>query len=70
MDRKRYDVMPDGNSWMIKLDGRTVGAFDNKDDAIEFAAKEASQNEPSQVMVRRRDGTFQEERTYGDDPAS
>jgi hypothetical protein len=36
--------------------------------AIRHAAEVARKAKPSQLIIRRRDGTIQDERTYGADP--
>jgi uncharacterized protein DUF2188 len=48
--------------------GRELSKRENQGDAVEAAVRAAHANEPSQVKVQKHDGTWTEERTYGDDP--
>ncbi len=68
--RKIYDVSPDKGKWKVKARAakRAVGTFDTKQDAVGKATKVARNQSPSQVVIKKKDGTFQEERTYGEDP--
>jgi hypothetical protein len=70
--RKRYDVVPDGDNWKVQSEGRTVRRFGNMEPAVQDAAARGraaeERGEKAQVVIRRKDGTIQDERTYGDDP--
>jgi hypothetical protein len=69
VSRKRYDVVPRGDGSVVETAGTTVRRFDTKDPAVEEAVKRAKGHEgDAQVMIHRRDGTIQDERTYGHDP--
>jgi hypothetical protein len=70
MPRKRIWVSPDESKWKVKTEGakRASNIFDNKDDAVKRAIELAKGGKPSQVVIQKRDGKIQEERTYGDDP--
>lgn len=70
MARNIYDVSPSGDKWTVKKRGATfvLGTFDRKADAIEYGKKVAKANQPSQLVIRKADGTFETEYTYGDDP--
>ena len=68
MARKRYDVSPDGDDWKVTTDGTTVKKFDTKQPAIDEAVRRAKPKGPSQVVIHRKDGTIQDERTYEGDP--
>jgi hypothetical protein len=39
-----------------------------KDDAITAGVKVAKANQPSSLKICRKDGTIEDERTYGNDP--
>ncbi len=70
-NRKTYHVTPciEGG-WEVKAQGhpKAVSAHTTKDEAVAKAKGLAKDEEPSQVIVHKQDGTFQTEYTYGDDP--
>ena len=68
--RTVYHVTPTVNGWEIRQEGSNVTEFlvDDKDNALNHARELARANEPSQVIVHTRDGRFETEFTYGDDP--
>jgi len=70
-NRSNYHVVPDGGKWVGKKTGEetTVAEGDNKAEVVAATIEEAKNNEPSSVRIHKGDGTFEEERTYGDDPA-
>lgn len=73
-DRIRYSVLPDekGPDWKVERDGERLGVWDTKDAAVDAAIQKAREEHDegalTQVLIRREDGTFQDERTYGEDP--
>ncbi|UYN92474.1 MAG: DUF2188 domain-containing protein [Anaerolineales bacterium] len=68
MARKVYHVVPSGESWLVKLSGEVLSKHYHKDNAVTEAVRLAKASQPSQVLVHRRDGTFEYEYTYGQDP--
>jgi hypothetical protein len=70
MARTVYEVYPSGEQWGVKRRGaeRADSLWDTKPPAIDRGAALARANEPSQLIIRRRDGTIEDERTCGDDP--
>lgn len=69
MPRTVYYVLTENGDWKVTREGGTVlSTHANKDDAIKAAVTLAKANEPSQVKVQKQDGTWDEERTYGQDP--
>lgn len=68
--RTVFHVTPNVNGWEVRQEGSDVTEFlvDNKDNAVEHARELAKQREPSQVIIHTRDGQFETEYTYGDDP--
>ncbi|MCJ7563849.1 MAG: DUF2188 domain-containing protein [Candidatus Aminicenantes bacterium] len=57
-------------AWKIQKEGakRPVKTFDNKKDAVDFS-RDIAKNQPlGQLKILKKDGTFQEKRTYGKDP--
>ena len=70
MTRKTYFVSPFEGGWKVTKDGGLVlGTYPTEDGAIQAARIVAKSNQPSQVMVQLKDGTFQTEWTYDDDPS-
>ena len=67
-ERKSYLVVNHEGGWAIKLDGRILGTFATQEDAEAVARDMARDQEPSQVRVQGKDGKWQDESTYGDDP--
>ncbi len=71
-ERSKIRVTPTsgGNAWTVKRDGadRASGIHDTKSDAVEQARGIAKREQPSQVIIHKKDGTIQEERTYQKDP--
>lgn len=76
--RRVFDVMPDGDDWIVRervprggnyLDvPMRTARFDRKKDAVPYGMKVARKAVPSSLVIHKRDGTIQEERTYGNDP--
>lgn len=67
-----YVVLADG-VWHVKAEGHSVGTFRTQSDAIATATQRArglweQQRRPSGVRIQGRDGLWQDERTYGNDP--
>lgn len=69
-DRTVYDLSPDGEEWALRKRGGKQASrrFDTKAEAMEESPGIVKRQGKSQLVVRKRDGTIQEERTYGDDP--
>ena len=70
MARNIYDVSPTGDDWKVQKrgDAAPLSTFANKDDAVTYGRSVAKANQPSQLVVRRADGTIETEYTYEDDP--
>ena len=67
--RKVYDVSPGEDGWQVKVRGasRASNRFDNKKEAVE-RGRELAKGQEGQLVIRKQDGTIQEERTYSSDP--
>lgn len=67
--RKRFDVAPNRRQggWTVKS-GTKSESYATKQEARSAAVFEAKAVGNSQVVIRKKDGTIQEERTYGNDP--
>lgn len=68
MARKRYWVVPVSSAWAVKLDQQVLSNHYLKSEAIDAGQKVAKANQPSQLIVKRQDGTIEFEWTYGNDP--
>ena len=69
--RKSYHVTPNADDgWKVKAAGgeRASSTHETKAQAVERARELAKNQDKSQVVVHRRDGTIQTEWTYGSDP--
>lgn len=67
--RTFYHVVPDGEKWTGKTEaGEIIASGDNKAPVVEETLEHARNNQPSSVRIHRADGTFEDERTYQDDP--
>jgi hypothetical protein len=67
-DRETYRVVaqPDGG-WIVEkgTSGQVSSVHRTKDEAVQDAQGRAKAHEPSQVLVYKKNGTVQAERTYG-----
>lgn len=72
MARNKYWVVWTSGieKWQVKKTGNAAALrnFDTKDSAIAYGVSIARKNEPSQLIIKRKDGTIEDERTYGIDP--
>lgn len=67
--RKRVFVVPKrGKGWAVKEGRETVQEFSKKEEAVRFGRDLAKSAPLSQLVIHKKDGTIQEERTYGRDP--
>jgi uncharacterized protein DUF2188 len=66
--RTVYFVLSDRGGWKVTEEGRELSQHETKEEAIDAAVRAAQANEPSQVKVQKQNGTWNEERSYGDDP--
>lgn len=70
-ERKTYYVNPrDDGRWEVIAEGasRASAVENTKAETVRRGAEIARNHGHSQLIVRKLDGKFQEERTYGDDP--
>lgn len=70
-ERKRYYVNPrDDGRWEVAQEGakRASAVGDTKGDIVERGVEIAKGAGKFQLVIRKKDGTFRSERTYGDDP--
>lgn len=67
--RAVYHVVPEDELWVVKIGGDSLSeAVDTKSEAIARAKELARRQALSQVVIHRKDGTIEQEFTYGEDP--
>ena len=68
LDRETYRVVaqPDGG-WIVEkgTSGQVSSVHRTKDEAVQYARWQARSHLPSQVLVYKKNGDVQAERTYG-----
>jgi len=70
MARKTHHVVPNpSGGWSVKKGGasRASKTFDKKQDATKYA-RTTSQNQKSELVIHRKDGTIQRTASHGKDP--
>jgi len=69
-DRTTYHVNHVNGRWQGKIENAARASFtaETKDEAIATAVELAKHNMPSSVRIHKLDGTFEDERTFQDDP--
>lgn len=72
MKRIRYEVAPAKGGWKVTRAGQWWGAWPKKRaavaEAVGGARTDLQAGNLSQLIIKRLDGTIQDERTYGRDP--
>jgi hypothetical protein len=68
MARKMFHVVPIGTNWQLKFEGRILGNYSLKANAIAEGRRIAQANQPSELIIHNADGTIAERETYGNDP--
>jgi hypothetical protein len=66
MARTRYEVVPEGDQWIVREGKKSTPPLDSKEMAVDAAIRRAQEAAPSEVVVVREDGTLEEERTFGE----
>ena len=66
MTRTRYEVVPEGDQWIVREGKKSTPPLDTKELAVEAAIRRAQEAAPSEVVVVQEDGTLEETRTFGD----
>ena len=70
-NRTVYHVLPNGDKgWKAENVGskKVVLEEDTKEEIVKKIKARARKEEPSQVIVHKKDGNIEYESTYGDDP--
>lgn len=66
MARTRYEVVPDGDRWIIREGKRSTPPLNTKELAVAAATRRAQEAPPSEVVVLKEDGTAEVAQTFGD----
>jgi hypothetical protein len=68
--RNVYHVTYNNNQWEVNKVGndKSSRVHDTKKEAVDSAKQLAKNQEPSQIVIHKKDGKIQEERTYSKDP--
>lgn len=68
MPKNQY-VVRNGSNWGVRGEGnqRLTARCETQAEAI-ARAREIAQNQQSELRIQRRDGTFRDSRSYGNDP--
>jgi len=68
--RKTYHIVPNQDGWKVQAEGaqRASSSHDNKAAAVDRARQLAKAQPLGQMIIHKRDGSFQTEHTYGKDP--
>jgi hypothetical protein len=71
-DRQVYHVVTTEKGWSVQKEGDKGSweFFGTKEEAVRRGRELGSSHERGQVIIHKTDGTIEEERTFGDDPAS
>lgn len=66
-ERQRYFLGPKDGRWQLRKAGakRPLKIFSDKREAMDFSRDFARARKPSQLVIRRRDGTFEVSHSYG-----
>lgn len=68
MARKVFWVSPVLGSWDVLTGDEVVAHHERKRDAVAAGARLARMDRPSVLKIRRRDGSLESRRLYGNDP--
>ena len=64
-----YHIVPHPDGWQLNRQGQDDGeTFPSKEPAIQAGMERARSHAAGQLNNHSADGTFEEGRTYGDDP--
>ena len=69
MKRTTFEVAPTNNGWTVdRLGMGRDSTHPTKEAAVARAVKLARGRQPSELIIRKQNGSIQETRTYGSDP--
>jgi len=64
MSRSQYLVAPVARGWMLRSGPVPLRWFSTKRQALSFGVQCASRNRPSELLIRRPDGSMEDRRSY------
>jgi hypothetical protein len=64
MARTRYEVVPEGDQWIVREGKKSTPPLDTKELAVAAATRRAQEAAPSEVVVLKEDGTSETARTF------
>ncbi len=69
MTKKNQHVVPHDDGWAVRKEGgkKVTRKTHTQREAIEIA-RQIAQNQSSEVVIHRRDGTIRDKDSYGKDP--
>jgi hypothetical protein len=67
--RQKFHISPHGDRWKLQKEGSQspIKTFDTKREAVDFGRNKAKESRLGQLIIHKKDGIIQEERTYGKD---
>ena len=70
MARTRFEVVPEGDRWIVRVGKKSTPPLDTIDLAVSAATRRAQESPPSEVVIVHGDGTLEQASTFGDADAS
>jgi Uncharacterized protein conserved in bacteria (DUF2188) len=70
MARTRFEVVPEGDQWIVREGKKATPPLDTIDLAVSAATRRAQESAPSEVVIVHEDGTLEQAQTFGDEDAS
>ncbi|MGH2640495.1 MAG: DUF2188 domain-containing protein [Actinomycetota bacterium] len=64
MARTRFEVVPEGDRWIVREGKKSTPPLDTMDLAVSAAIRRAQESVPSEVVIVHDDGTIEEARTF------
>ena len=64
MARTRYEVVPEGDQWIVREGKKSTPPLDTKELAVATATRRAQEAAPSEVVVINEDGTPEPAQTF------
>ena len=66
MARTRFEVVPEGDQWIVREGKKATPPLDTRDLAVSAATRRAQESAPSEVVIVHEDGTLEQAQTFGD----
>ncbi len=69
MSKKNVHVVPSGNGWAVKQEGRSSPISNHRtQNAAENAARPVARRNESELVIHRPNGQIRDSDSYGNDP--